>query len=282
MNTNIMCRLYGFRASEPTKVECTLVHAQNAMMVQSKEDRAGFSHTHGWGVATYEDHHPRVERQAWAAHHGEHFRRAAARIFSSMVLAHIRRATVGPASLENTHPFVFGPWAFAHNGTVPAFERIRKILLPKISKRHLAEIAGDTDSEHIFRFLLSEIDRCPEEALTSIVRRSIEWITEVCREQAPDAKIGLNILIADGDQLVGTRLGRTLHYADRDGIYDCEICGFPHVHHHPSARYKAVVVASEPISHEDWYEIPEASVFEVDEACELHIQPLQIPSSLSD
>ena len=25
-----MCRLYGFRANEPTKVECTLVYAQNA------------------------------------------------------------------------------------------------------------------------------------------------------------------------------------------------------------------------------------------------------------
>jgi predicted glutamine amidotransferase len=55
-----MCRLYGFRATEPTKVECTLVHAQNALMVQSRRDR----HGHGWGIATYEDHRPRVERHA--------------------------------------------------------------------------------------------------------------------------------------------------------------------------------------------------------------------------
>ena len=27
-----MCRLYGFRANEETKVECTLVHAQNALL----------------------------------------------------------------------------------------------------------------------------------------------------------------------------------------------------------------------------------------------------------
>ena len=74
-----MCRLYGFRANEPTKVECTLVHAQNALMVQSREDLAGKSHANGWGLATYEDHLPHLERQAWAAYHGEHFRRAAAR-----------------------------------------------------------------------------------------------------------------------------------------------------------------------------------------------------------
>lgn len=115
-----MCRLYGFRANEPTKVECTLVYAQNALMVQSREDLAGHGHAHGWGVATYEDRRPHVERHAWAACHGEHFRRSAARIFSRQVLAHVRRATVGTPKIENTHPFVDGPWTFIHNGTVPA------------------------------------------------------------------------------------------------------------------------------------------------------------------
>ena len=45
-----MCRLYGFRANEPTKVECTLVHAQNALIVQSREDLAGLG-THMAGVS---------------------------------------------------------------------------------------------------------------------------------------------------------------------------------------------------------------------------------------
>jgi predicted glutamine amidotransferase len=53
-----MCRLYGFRANEPTKVECTLVYAQNALMVQSREDLTGRGNAHGWGIATYEDHCP--------------------------------------------------------------------------------------------------------------------------------------------------------------------------------------------------------------------------------
>lgn len=75
-----MCRLYGLRATEPTKVECTLVHARNALMAQSRADRTCLSHPHGWGIATHEDHVPRVEQQAWAAYHGEHFRWAAARI----------------------------------------------------------------------------------------------------------------------------------------------------------------------------------------------------------
>lgn len=50
-----MCRLYGFRAAEPTRLECSLVLAQNALMTQSQRDREGLTHGHGWGVAEHPD-----------------------------------------------------------------------------------------------------------------------------------------------------------------------------------------------------------------------------------
>src|SRR5919108_629070 len=46
-----MCRLYALRANEPTRVECSLVRAQNALMAQSRGDREGLIHGDGWGVA---------------------------------------------------------------------------------------------------------------------------------------------------------------------------------------------------------------------------------------
>ncbi|HEY5598278.1 MAG TPA: class II glutamine amidotransferase, partial [Kiloniellales bacterium] len=122
-----MCRLYGFRANEPTRVECSLVYAQNALMAQSRKDLEGQTHGHGWGVAEHPDGGvPFVEKQAWAAYHGEQFKKTAARVYSKTVIAHVRRATVGPPGLENTHPFVHGAWLFAHNGTVPNFARVRE------------------------------------------------------------------------------------------------------------------------------------------------------------
>jgi hypothetical protein len=148
-----MCRLYGFIASEPTKVECTLVHSQNALMSQSRSDLAGYSHSHGWGVATFGGDGPDVERQAWAAYHGEHFERAAARAYATLVLAHVRRATVGGTDLHNTHPFVDGRWTFTHNGTVPGFEQIREKLAARLSAKHRDAIKGVTDSEHVFRLV---------------------------------------------------------------------------------------------------------------------------------
>ena len=272
-----MCRLYGFRASEPTKVECTLVHAQNALMVQSREDLAGGSHAHGWGVAIYEDHTPEVERQAWAAYHGEHFRRAAAAIYAPTVIAHVRRATVGLPKLENTHPFSHDRWSFVHNGTIPAFDQVRSRLLDAMTDAHRNAIQGDTDSEHIFHYLLSRLEMQSQRPLAEIVRDGTATIVEWCRAIAPDSRIGLNVIISDGAQMVGTRYGRTLHFVERDGVHDCEICGFPHVHHDPRRSYRAVVIASEPISHETWHEVPGSSLWQVNDGFGLEITPLGVP-----
>ncbi|WP_320237231.1 hypothetical protein, partial [Cognatiyoonia sp. IB215182] len=40
----------------------------------------GYAHGHGWGVADYPDGVPMVEKQVWAAFHGEYFSRKAARV----------------------------------------------------------------------------------------------------------------------------------------------------------------------------------------------------------
>jgi predicted glutamine amidotransferase len=69
-------------------------------------------------------------------------------------------------------------------------------------------------------------------------------------------------------------LGRTLYYLERNGVYDCEICGFPHIHHDPSRAYRAVVVASEPITHEPWQEVPEGSLYAITPDLKWRLEPL--------
>ena len=274
-----MCRLYGLSATEPTKVECSLVHAQNALMAQSREDTAGLTHGHGWGVATYPDGLPNVERQTWAAYHGEHFRKTAARVYSRTVIAHVRRATVGPPRLENTHPFSHGRWVFAHNGTVPNFDRVREPMLDAMDFLHRTEIRGSTDSEHIFRYLLSLWELDPARPLLEILRLGLEQIVSWSREVDPDAPASLNVLWSDGEHLAGSRLGRTLWYLERDGLVTCEICGTPHVHHDPHRDYRAVEIASEPVTQESWLRVPNGVVFNVDPDMYLHFAPLEIAAA---
>jgi glutamine amidotransferase len=270
-----MCRLYGFRANEPTRVECSLVHAQNALMSQSRNDMHNLPNDHGWGIAAYPDGVPYLEKQAWAAWKGEHFRKAAALVYSHAVIAHVRRATVGPPGLENTHPFVHGKWAFAHNGTLPEFARVRELMLREITPEHRNEIGGASDSEHIFRYLLSLWGRRPERRLMDILHDGINRIVGWCREAAPDKAVGLNVLWTDGERMAGSRLGRTLWYVERDGVHLCPICGEPHVHHKHEVRYRCIEIASEPITDEPWTEVPNGTVYGVDPDMALKFAPLE-------
>ena len=260
-----MCRLYALRANEPTRVECSLVLAQNALMAQSAGDSEGLVHSHGWGVADYPDGVPFVEKQTWAAFHGEHFAKKAARVYAHTVVAHVRRATVGDQSIENTHPFQHGRWIFAHNGTVPNFLKVRDRMVPQIDPLFRNDIKGTTDSEHIFFYLLSLHQKHPELPLMDILSRGIRQIIDWSREVDPDRKVGLNVVLSDGDHLVGSRFGRTLWYLERGFVFECPICGKSHVHHETGSDYRAVEIASEPLSDESWLEFPEDVVYSVDE-----------------
>ncbi len=272
-----MCRLFGFHANEPTRVECSLVHSQNALLEQGIRDSHGLTHGQGWGVAVYPDGLPRIEKQAWAAWHGEHFKTAAGRAYARTIIAHVRRATVGPPNLRNTHPFVHGRWVFAHNGTIPKFDQVRQHMLKAIDALNRREIYGSTDSEHIFRYLLTLWRKTPERSLIELLCEAIQQIVVWTREIDRDLTPSLNVLWSDGEHLVGSRLNRTLWFLERDGLFYCEICGKPHVHHNPKQGYRAVEVASEPITSERWLGVPNASVFAVDPDLKIHFESLDIP-----
>jgi len=275
-----MCRLYALMANEATRVECSLVRAQNNLMRQSEGDADGIEHAHGWGVADYACDRPVVEKQAWAAYHGEHFPRKAARVYAHAVIAHVRRATVGATSMENTHPFCYGRFTFAHNGTIPEFERIRERLLAETDPLHRGAIHGQTDSEHLFHYLMTLWSRGSQADLLATVRAGLEQVVNWCHEVAPGRKVGLNIVLCDGRQLVASRLNRSLWYLYRDEIVRCAVCNRPHVHHEPKAAYRAVEVASEPVTpHEPWRLLPDASVFGVDADYRLRVVALRVPGA---
>ena len=67
------------------------------------------------------------------------------------------------------------------------------------------------------------------------------------------------MILTDGSTLVATRWNQSLWWVYRKGVRDCEICGIPHVEHDPSTDYRAVIVASEPISNEDSRKVPDRS-----------------------
>ena len=109
----------------------------------------------------------------------------------------------------------------------------------------------------------------------AIVTDVANWLFARCREIDPAARLGLNLMLTAGYEMIGTRFGRPLQFVERDGVHDCEICGFPHVHHDPRTNYRAIVLASEPISHEPWSPIPDRSVYEVGADCHIVWEELE-------
>ncbi len=281
-----MCRLYGFRANFPTKVECTLIHAQNALMIQSRADMRGLSHSDGWGLGYYCNGEPAVVRRAQAAFQDLHFPSTVERVHAHTVVAHVRRATVGQPSLENTHPFRHGPWIFAHNGTLTGFEQLREGLEREALPDLLEHRRGATDSELAFYWLLTRMVRagmsaeapCPDlDRLAELLGKAVGELAARCRETESERTARLNFLLTDGRVLLVTRWNNSLYWVERPGVHDCEICGIPHIQKEGEGDYRAAVIASEPISHEKWREVPERSIVAVTGRVEVRRFPIAIP-----
>jgi predicted glutamine amidotransferase len=264
-----VCRFFGLRASHPTSVACCLVRARNSLMAQSRRDLQGFENADGWGLAAYATRALRSVRNASAAHVGDDFRSVAGRLEAATIIAHVRHATVGAMVLENTHPFTHGAFAFVHNGTVPYFDEIRPCMLAEMSSKHRDAILGATDSGHLFHMILSAYERDPERPLLDVVRETLRRVFQWCRAIGPHPRLGLNILLTDGERMVGSRWQRTLSWLERRELADCEVFGLRHADCEPSA-YRALLIASEPITNEPWQEVPERSVYEVTPDLRLH------------
>lgn len=262
-----MCRLYGFRATDPTRIECSLVEAQNALLKQSDRDGRGVANPDGWGIATWDANGLKVERRARSAADDLVFTQVAARARPTTAIAHVRAATVGGPAPGNTHPFHFGPWAFAHNGTLTAFDRIAPLLdtgpFPPL---------GTTDSEHIFMWMLRRMPefgldpRRPADSpkpIENLLTAAITDLDDMAATVGAHTPPKLNFLISDGTNLVASRWGNTLYRTFRDSVTDCEVCGLPHCDE-VADRYRAVAIASEPITSEEWTEVPDGSIVSVD------------------
>lgn len=260
-----MCRLYGALATEPTMIECSLVEAQNALVVQSDRDLRGVRNADGWGIADWRGSRPYLSRNTDPAFADGKFARVASSISSEAVIAHVRRATVGNVGLSNTHPFTHGPWGFAHNGTLTSFEHVATHL----DTGGQGPPAGDTDSELVFLWMLNRMHEYgldpdqPAEGVVPIMALVGDSVLELVRislDVGAEEPPKLNLLISDGRHIVASRWGNSLYWTFRRGENDCSVCGLSHC---PDAGpdYRAVLIASEPITDEDWSEIPEATVF---------------------
>jgi glutamine amidotransferase len=253
-----MCELLGISSREPTTVQISLSE------FAQRGGRTG-PHIDGWGIAFFGDGDVQLIREpkpsADSAHlrfiHDQH-------IPSALVIAHIRRATQGKVSLRNTQPFTreLGgrPHIFAHNGDL--IDIHRQFDLGTSCYRAI----GDTDSEHAFCILLSQLQSLWQtHQPPSLAQR----FTAFARFAADMSKLGAaNFLYSDSEYLFVHS-----HYRRHNdnslsphGLYMLN----RRCHEHDvlagldvESDQEMVLLASSPLSGENWEALPESTTLAI-------------------
>jgi len=181
-----MCRLMGVASAGAIDPQLLMRFRTQARQGRDAPGDAG-GHVDGWGIVRYQNGAPAYAgRSPLDATTDPAYDRAidALRGATGVVLAHVRKGSVGSVVTENCHPFVRGRYAFCHNGTVLDVAR-----------------RGMTDSESLF------------EDVHALIRDGVapgKALVEVAQGvQRAGRFTSFTTLLTDGETLWGLRLAGT-------------------------------------------------------------------------
>jgi predicted glutamine amidotransferase len=272
-----MCRLFGMSGgAEPVGATFWLLDAPDSLAEQSRRE------PDGTGLGTFSpDGRPVVSKQPLAAYKDREFACEARTVRSRTFVAHIRFASTGAVSPENTHPFEQDRRLFAHNGVIGDLPRLEAELGDAISR-----VRGDTDSERFFALITREIERSGD--VGAGITRAAAWVAAELPVYA------LNIVVTTASELWALRYPDTheLHLLERDAgggrLRHAGTDGTVRVESAELGERPAVVVASEPMDDDrGWRALNSGELLHVDP--ELHVtidrvleRPPAHPLSLAD
>lgn len=272
-----MCRIFGFRSVIQSGVHTSLLNADNALESQSVR------HPDGWGVAYYLEDSPHIIRSKDAAMDDRLFKKVSGIVSSQTVLAHIRKATQGENSILNTHPFQHGHWTFIHNGHVKNFDQVKPQIMDGISSNLKRFILGDTDSELLFYFLLSEVEAnltldledVYHQAFVETVKNGVRKFLDIigpCNFDEGEIRKDHNYItfvLTDGHFMLAHQGGQPLNYSTfKKSCSEKDTCpAYSKICEHPPTDGKVnhMIFSSEPISGENiWKPMKNHEVVSVD------------------
>ncbi|MDO5753853.1 class II glutamine amidotransferase [Arthrobacter sp.] len=258
-----MCRLFGLHAgTEPVKATFWLLKAPDSLAVQSHRapDGTGIGVFNGQGT-------PTVSKQPMAAWQDADFACSARTLEGTNFLAHVRYASTGGHTLENTHPFEQDGRLFAHNGVVHGLAELDA----RIAECGGAGLVyGQTDSERMFALVTAEVRRNGGDVGAGVVT-ALRWI-------AVNLPVySLNFILATDTELWALRYPETheLHVLERcaGGCDGGELqVGSQRIQARcrDLAEQDSVVVASEPMDADpSWRLLVPGELLHVDEGLQV-------------
>ncbi len=231
-----MCQLLGMNANTPTDVMFSFTGLANRAV--EHKDGFGIAFFEGRGLRHFVDHHS--ARSSPLAELVQDYP-----IKSDNVIAHIRKATQGLVSLENTHPFqreLWGRyWVFAHNGNLLDFQpRLHAAFRP----------VGQTDSERAFCWLMQELAKAHFDmpSIAELSRTLAELMPELARHGT------FNMLLSNG-QALWAHASTNLFYLQRRHPFgrvqlQDEDLSFD-LASQTTAQDRVVIIATEPLTRDE-------------------------------
>lgn len=242
-----MCRLFGLIANGDVDITFSMLEAGNRFKHLARNN------PDGWGLGWYRHGEARIYKKEGNALNSDEFDSKVKEINSKIVIAHVRRASSGCSRRENSHPFGYKNWIFAHNGTVN-----KKTLLDLLDPPFNQHFTSDPiDSEIYFRLIMQYIQR-----KNNPVKGIIEAVEKAIGDDA-----GANFVLSDGESLYGFRKGRSLFCLDRGSDIPLEARSAETnalIESKRCAREKAFLICSEKLTDEDWQEVGEGELIVVD------------------
>jgi predicted glutamine amidotransferase len=148
-----------------TRATFWLLEAPDSLAEQSRHNPDGY------GIGTFEeDGAAEVDKQPAPAYADQAFAREARAEESTTFVAHVRYASEGGLTRENTHPFEQDGRLFAHNGHISGLDQLDRRLG---EEREL--VKGDTDSERFFALITKET-RARGGDVPAGVAAAVDWI----------------------------------------------------------------------------------------------------------
>lgn len=176
-----------------------------------------------------------------------------------ITIAHIRKAS-NPMGLpqeklrsyENTQPFVFENWSFAHNGQINHPDRVRESMGVWGEK-----VRGINDSEVYFWLLMKYIEekRDVKEAIKAVIEHLYDvWNKIPENERAGAPYSALNMVLSDGVRIYA--------FCKYDGKGKDSLCykDRPYYQMQYLKRKGILAIASERTSEDDWVPLEDGSL----------------------
>lgn len=232
-----MCRLFGLTSGTvPTRVTFWLLDAPDSLEVQSHRnaDGSGIGFFDAAGA-------PVLDKQPEPAFSDEEFVREAREAKSATFIAHVRWATAGGRTVQNTHPFAMQGRIMAHNGGIGELPRLEEQL-----GSYASLVLGDTDSERYFALITKQTEAHGGDVGAGITAAA-SWIAE----HLPVSS--LNTIVAAPGELWALRYpaAHALHILDRPAGPELHVRSATSSMHAPALKNApSVVVASEELDGE--------------------------------